>query len=432
MMTASYTIPGLHVREHVEQVPLDWTDPGNPARISVFARELVDPARRDEDLPCLVFLQGGPGGKGPRPTAPTGWVGQALKTHRVILLDQRGTGRSSPVDGHRIAQFENAGDAAEYLGHFRADAIVADAEHLRRTVFGGRRWATLGQSYGGFITLTYLSNAPEGLSECYVTGGLASLNPDADEVYRRTFPRVAARNRQFYARFPHQEARVGAIADRLAVGDVVLPDGDALTVRRFQSIGIDLGMKPGPERLHWLVDEAFSDDDDLSKTFLSQVMTRTSYADGPLFAAIHEITYADRDSGATRWSAQRERERHPEFAEDARPLHFTGEMIFPWMFEEIRVLRPFREAVEVLAARDDWGPLYDRDRLAANDVPVAAAVYYDDMFVDSDLQLQTAHQVGNLHHWVTNEYEHDGLLVDRVFEQLQETVRQNGGGIKDD
>lgn len=433
MMTASYTIPGLHVREHVEQVPLDWSDQGNPALISVFARELVDPARRNEDLPCLVFLQGGPGGKGPRPTSATGWIGQALKTHRVILLDQRGTGRSSSVDGRRIAQFESAEGAAEYLGHFRADSIVADAEHLRRTVFGGRRWATLGQSYGGFLTLTYLSTAPEGLSECYVTGGLASLYPDADEVYRRTYPRVAARNREFYARFPHQEARVAAIADRLANGDVVLPDGDVLTVRRFQSLGIDLGMKPGHERLHWLVDEAFSDErrEELSDTFLSQVMTRTSYADGPLFAAIHEITYADQDSGATQWSAQREHELHPEFAEDARPLHFTGEMIFPWMFEEIRVLKPFREAVEVLAARDDWGPLYDRDRLAANDVPVAAAVYYDDMFVDSGLQLQTASQVGNLHHWVTNEYEHDGLLVDRVFEHLQETVRRNGGGLKD-
>ncbi|MGH8967002.1 MAG: alpha/beta fold hydrolase, partial [Actinomycetes bacterium] len=91
MMTATYTIPGLHVREHLEEVPLDWSDEHNPARIHVFARELVDPARRHEDLPCLVFLQGGPGGKSPRPTDATGWIGQALETHRVVLLDQRGT-----------------------------------------------------------------------------------------------------------------------------------------------------------------------------------------------------------------------------------------------------------------------------------------------------------------------------------------------------
>ena len=46
--------------------------------------------------------------------------------------------------------------------------------------------------------------------------------------------------------------------------------------------------------------------------------------------------------------------------------------------------------MELLAARDDWAPLYDLDRLAANEVPVAAAVYFDDMYVDSGLQLDTA------------------------------------------
>ena len=138
----SYTIPGMHVREHSVEVPLDWSNPGET--ITVFARELVDPVRKDEDLPCLLFLQGGPGGKGPRPVEPSGWIGQALKTYRVILMDQRGTGRSTPVSGRRMASF-SAAEGADYLACFRADSIVADAEHLRTTVFGGRRWSTLGQ-----------------------------------------------------------------------------------------------------------------------------------------------------------------------------------------------------------------------------------------------------------------------------------------------
>jgi len=426
----SYTIPGMHVREHSVQVPLDWFDSGNPERITVFARELVDPLRADDDLPCLVYLQGGPGGKSPRPTEPTGWIGQALKTYRIILLDQRGTGRSTPVDGRRMSAFDDAGQAADYLAHFRADSIVADAEHLRKAAFGDAKWSTLGQSYGGFLTLTYLSQAPEGLKACYVTGGLPAIEPDAAEVYRRTYPRVEAKNRRFYQRYPHDEQRVAAIADHLATHDVRLPDGDVLTVRRLQSLGLDFGMKPGYERMHWLVDEAFSAaGDELSETFLSQVMARTSYSDGPLFAALQESIYGSGD-GASSWAAELERSRHPQFAETARPVLFTGEMMYPWMFEEIRVLRPFRAAVEVLAGRSHWSPLYDVTRLAANEVPVAAAVYFDDMYVDSGLQLETAQRVGNLQAWVTNEYEHDGLGSDRVFSRLTELVRSIGGGVR--
>ncbi|WP_427895060.1 alpha/beta fold hydrolase [Kribbella sp. GL6] len=416
----------MHVREHTVDVPLNWEEPGES--ISLFARELVDPVRKDEELPYLVYLQGGPGGKGPRPVSASGWIGQALKTHRVVLMDQRGMGRSTPVSGRRMAAM-TAAEGANYLAHFRADSIVADAEHLRKAVFGGKRWSTLGQSYGGFLTLTYLSQAPEGLSACYVTGGLASIDPSAAEVYRRTYPRVAAKNREFYKRYPHDVELVGRLADRLAADDVRLPDGDRMTVRRLQSLGIDFGMQPGYERIHWLLDEAF-DGDELSDTFLGQVQAQSSYLGNPLFAALQESIYGSGD-GATGWAAEAERARRPEFAEDARPLLFTGEMMYPWMFEEIRGLRPFQGAVELLARRPGWPDLYDHEKLAANDVPVAAAVYFDDMYVDSGLQLDTASRVGNVQAWVTNEYEHDGLGSDRVFERLTELVAAIGGGIRD-
>ncbi|MGW0480377.1 alpha/beta fold hydrolase [Nonomuraea sp. NPDC003214] len=422
MITATYTIPGMRVRDHEVAVPLDWSAPDR-GTITVFARELADPVRDREDLPCLLYLQGGPGGKGPRPTGRDGWLGHALKTHRVILLDQRGTGRSSRIDG-RLMSGLTAEEGAARLALFRADSIVADAEHLRTTVFGGRRWSTLGQSYGGFLTLTYLSRAPEGLSACYVAGGLPALEPDAAEVYRRTYPRVAAKNAAFYRRYPHHAETAARLADRLAEGDVRLPDGDTLTVRRLQSLGLDFGMKPGFERMHWLLDEAAG----LPETFLHQVLARTSYADNPLFAALQESIYGH-GPGATAWAAEAERARRPEFAETARPLLFTGEMIYPWMFEEIRALRPFRGAVELLAGRADWPPLYDLDRLAANEVPLAAAVYFDDMYVDSGLQLDTASRVGNARAWVTNEYEHDGIGDERVFARLTELVAEQGGGI---
>jgi hypothetical protein len=114
--------------------------------------------------------------------------------------------------------------------------------------------------------------------------------------------------------------------------------------------------------------------------------------------------------------------QHPDFDEHHDPLLFTGEMFYRWMFDEVRALRPFRGAAELLAAYDDWGPLYDPDRLAANEVPVLAAVYHDDMYVDAGLQLDTARRVGNVRTWVTNEFEHDGLRKDgpRVLGRLMD------------
>ena len=65
--TGEYRAAGLLVREHRVQVPVDWADPARFGSIEVFAREVVDPKRAADDLPLLLFLQGGPGGQGPRP-----------------------------------------------------------------------------------------------------------------------------------------------------------------------------------------------------------------------------------------------------------------------------------------------------------------------------------------------------------------------------
>ena len=128
---------------------------------------------------------------------------------------------------------------------------------------------------------------------------------------------------------------------------------------------------------------------------------------------------------------QAEHERHPEFAEDARPLRFTGEMFYPWMFEEIRLLRPFGPAVDVLQHRADWPARYDHARLGANEVPVVAAVYFDDLYVDADLQLQTASEIANLTTWVTDEWEHDGIGASGggVVRHLQRLLDERGGPI---
>src|SRR5690606_22157328 len=260
-----YAMPGMWVRERTVSVPLNWWDPADGA-IEVFVREVTDPDRRGEaSLPLLTYLQGGPGGANPRPTEVSGWLEEALKHYRVVLVDQRGTGRSTPLDARAVAEIGDARAGADHLARFRADSIVRDLEHVRTTLYEGRKWATLAQSYGGWLTLAYLSHAPEALAASYVCGGIPGIPMNAEEVYRRTFDRVAAKTAEYYRRYPQDAAKVAAIADRLAAEPVLLPDGDRLTVRRFQTLGLDFGMKPGFERMHWLVEDAFVRDGRLSE-----------------------------------------------------------------------------------------------------------------------------------------------------------------------
>lgn len=412
---------GFRVREHRVQVPVDHDDPHRFGSIEVFAREVVDPGRDGEDLPLLLFLQGGPGGMGPRPTPGGGWWATALRTHRVVLLDQRGTGRSSRVEGADVAAFDDARTAADYLACFRADAIVEDAEHLRRTVYGGRRWTTLGQSYGGFCTLTYLSRHPHALDACWVTGGLPPVGATAEDVYAATYPRQLARNTALHRAFPGDVEVLTRVADAVAGGGVVLPTGDALTVERLQTLGMSLGMSTGVDDLHWLLDTALDRRGEPAPGFLAQVAVRTGFDVNPLYAVLQEVIYhhGHREPG---WAAAAEHARHPGFAARARPLLLTGEAVFPWMYEQVAALRPFAAVADELASRTRWPDLYDTDRLAANDVPVAAVQYYDDPYVDLDLALATASGVGNAQVWITNEYLHDGLRVagDTILPRLHD------------
>ncbi|MFB7509656.1 alpha/beta hydrolase, partial [Streptomyces broussonetiae] len=107
------------------------------------------------------------------------------------------------------------------------------------------------------------------------------------------------------------------------------------------------------------------------------------------------------------------------------PVLFTGETVHPWMFDADPALRPLRETAELLAARTQWAPLYDSARLAANEVPVAAAVYHDDMYVDTAHSVETARAIRGLRTWVTDEFEHDGLRTGapRVLDRLLALTR---------
>ncbi|MFB7665571.1 alpha/beta fold hydrolase [Kitasatospora sp. NPDC056138] len=420
-MSTTSRLPGIVTTDHVFQLPLDYQMPDGE-QIEVYAREVVAAGRESDELPWLLFLQGGPGGKAGRPLGRDTWLTRALDDYRVLLLDQRGTGRSTPANRQTLARRGTPDQQADYLAHFRADSIVRDAESIRRRLLGDDgRWTLLGQSFGGFCTLTYLSLAPEGLREAFVTGGLAGLRSSAEDVYRAAYPRVATKNEAHYARYPQDVDRVRRIAEHLVGRPARLPDGGLLTVQGFQGLGMLLGTGTGSHTLHYLLEEAWVegvDGPELSDTFLGAVQAQLSFAHGPLYAVLHESIYGQRsvDPAGTGWAAERVRKEFPDFdAElalaEGRPVLFTGEMIYPALFETDPALQPLREVARLLAERRDWADLYDPARLAENRVPVVAAVFHDDMFVDTADSLETARAVRGLRTWVTNEWEHDGLRV---------------------
>ena len=419
-------LPGLVLRDHVFSPPLDHDDPGGEC-ISLYAREVVAPGREDAALPWLCFLQGGPGGKAPRPAQRSGWLARALEDYRVLLLDQRGTGRSTPATRQTLPARGDAEAQARYLRHFRADAIVRDAEHVRRRLAGEQeRWSVLGQSYGGFCVVRYLSAAPEGLREAFVTGGLPSLERPVDDVYRATYARVLASNEEHERRYPGDRRRAAEVAEHLLAHDVRLPSGDPLTAERFQALGLALGARDGFERLHYLLEEAWlpaGAGREISEGFLWAAEAELTFAANPLYAVMHESIYCQEE--ASRWSAQRLRDELPQLDPRARPFCFTGEMIYPWMFELDAALRPLRPVAELLAAEAGWPRLYDLERLRRNEVPCAAVVYHGDMYVPAELSLETAARIGRLRLWVTNEHEHDGLRQsgERVLGRLIELAR---------
>ena len=165
----------------------------------------------------MLYLQGGPGFGCATPTVGLSmtksgsWAGAALGHYkRIVLMDQRATGRSTPVtkqtltrqfpdlfllDGREnhedttkmVRDFDESNDATqrasealsqatEYMAQLRADNIVKDAEAIKDALLlpptdgetVPRPWgAALGQSFGGFCMMTYLSQVEHPPKLCF-------------------------------------------------------------------------------------------------------------------------------------------------------------------------------------------------------------------------------------------------------------------------
>jgi proline iminopeptidase len=152
-------------------------EPYDHGRLDVGDGNLVywETCGNPEGKPALV-LHGGPGtGCSPgmrRPFDPT--------RYRIVLFDQRGSGRSTP----------HASDPATDLGGNTTERLLADMERLREHL-GIDRWLLHGGSWGSTLVIAYAERYPHRVSEIVLTSISLSRRKEIDWLYhgaRRLFP----------------------------------------------------------------------------------------------------------------------------------------------------------------------------------------------------------------------------------------------------
>ncbi|KAL2356148.1 Alpha/Beta hydrolase protein [Cryomyces antarcticus] len=432
-------VPGkLKITEHFFDVPKDYSKP-SAGTLRLFARSArkaenpADPEEEDEkkkQLPWLLYLQGGPGFECRSPQAYP-WTNTMLdKGYQMLYLDQRGTGLSTPISASTLGLRGDNPVQANYLKLFRADSIVKDCEAIRKALTAGypkakQKWSIMGQSFGGFCSITYLSFFPEGLKEAFLCGGLQPLVKGPDEVYRRLYKKVIQRNESYYQKYPEDVERVKSIVkllQRFGNSTVRLPSEGSLSARRFQQLGLMFGAHGGIDSLHEIVLRVSTELElfgHITRQTLASIDGAIGFDSNILYAMLHEPIYCQ--GTAPNWSAHRIREEFPQFDLDTDgPVFFTGEMIYPWMFDDYSELRKLKDQAELVAQTSDWPALFDEEQLAKNEVPVYAATYMEDMYVDFNFAQETAAKIKGCKTFVTNALYHDAVRskVDEVMKQL--------------
>ncbi|HEY2578739.1 MAG TPA: prolyl aminopeptidase [Streptosporangiaceae bacterium] len=159
-------------------------DPRDHGLLDAGAGNLVywEVSGNPDGKPALV-VHGGPGSgsmPGNRRVCDPG-------RYRIVLLDQRGCGRSTP----------HASDPATDMRHNTTDHLIADMERLRAHL-GIERWLLTGWSWGSTLILAYAERHPHRVSEIVMHGVSTSRRSDIGWLYggiRRFFPEAWERFR---------------------------------------------------------------------------------------------------------------------------------------------------------------------------------------------------------------------------------------------
>lgn len=405
-MNSTVFMPGVATRDHEVTVPIDRDDPAR-GEISVFARELAV----DDSLPALVYFQGGPGKPGPRMLMD--WIPEALRRYRVFLFDERGTGRSHKVDRTTPERID-----AHYLSHLRPPDVAADAEAMRQHL-GIQQWDVLGNSFGAACAGAYLSYFPEGIRRAHLVGCVPEAHMEVERFNRLNFQLLAARTKELFAAVPWIEDRIAEVADHLDNHDERMPTGERLSITRFRFCGVLLGEEGDFGALANLLEMPFTThrgEKRLRGDFLAQLGAIISLETMPLWGVIHETVMA-RPGHPVQWNADK------VYREEFADLPLLGNQFLRTHFEEDPALIPFSEEVDKVHRMDTLKA--QAQDVSANEVPTAALLFKQDLFLPYELTRKSATRVGNLKLWVHDEWFHDGLwthgpeVVNTLFDMLE-------------
>ena len=283
----------------------------------------------------------------------------------------------------------------------------------------------MGQSFGGFCAVNYLSRFPEGLAEVFTVGGLPPLVKDPYLVYNKIFRKVKQRNKAYYQKYAEDIHRVKDIVRYIQKEDIKLPTGGKLSVLRLRQLGMHFGFHGSIDAVHEMITRFTSDLTQFgffTRPTLAAFDAMIPFDTMPLYALLHEPIYAQKT--APRWAADRAMLQFPEFTkvtvDGPEPVLFTGEMIFRDMFKDFDELRDLLETADHLANAQDWPELYDEGQLAKNEVPVYSATFTEDMYVEFDFARDTASKIKGCKNYITNVLYHDALThkTDELMKQL--------------
>ena len=150
-------VGGIDARCGTFLVPEDRTKPkGRTIALNVVVLPASSKPRRED---AVTWLAGGPGDAATEEALAQGWQSSALRTNRdFLLVDQRGTGRSSP----------HGGDVTQYGTRTAMDDLEAV-----RAALGYRQLDVIGSSYGATAAQVYLRLHPASVRTLVLTGGTA-------------------------------------------------------------------------------------------------------------------------------------------------------------------------------------------------------------------------------------------------------------------